>query len=248
MKEIIAFGAGYDVSDGIKVFVKSAKKHCDKLTVITLNVKDELIFFLQNEDVNVVRGSDLSEKYKVSQSISPYTLKTIFFYLYTKHVTKSDQVYLCDFTDIFIQRSPFELIKTDKVYVTSENYPIVKCDTNTTWINICYNSDIYNLLKDKEILNGGNILGIRESCVDLLHEMTLDTADVMSRIGNYTNIDQAILNKVVYFDKFRYNILRNKEIINLAYSSTMTDFSTTYVIHQYDVNKQLEALLYGKYK
>jgi len=248
MKEIIAFGAGYDVSDGIKVFVKSAKKHCDKLTVITLNVKDELIFFLQNEDVNVVRGSDLSEKYKVSQSISPYTLKTIFFYLYTKHVTKSDQVYLCDFTDIFIQRSPFELIKTDKVYVTSENYPIVKCDTNTTWINICYNSDIYNLLKDKEILNGGNILGIRESCVDLLHEMTLDTADVMSRIGNYTNIDQAILNKVVYFDKFRYNILRNKEIINLAYSSTMTDFSKTYVIHQYDVNKQLEALLYGKYK
>ena len=207
-----------------------------------------MIFFLQNEDVNVVRGSDLSEKYKVSQSISPYTLKTIFFYLYTKHVTKSDQVYLCDFTDIFIQRSPFELIKTDKVYVTSENYPIVKCDTNTTWINICYNSDIYNLLKDKEILNGGNILGIRESCVDLLHEMTLDTADVMSRIGNYTNIDQAILNKVVYFDKFRYNILRNKEIINLAYSSTMTDFSTTYVIHQYDVNKQLEALLYGKYK
>ena len=248
MKEIIAFGAGYDVSDGIKVFVKSAKKHCDKLTVITLNVKDELIFFLQNEDVNVVRGSDLSEKYKVSQSISPYTLKTIFFYLYTKHVTKSDQVYLCDFTDIFIQRSPFELIKTDKVYVTSENYPIVKCDTNTTWINICYNSDIYNLLKDKEILNGGNILGIRESCVDLLHEMTLDTTDVMSRIGNYTNIDQAILNKVVYFDIYRYIILKDNEIVNLAYSSTMTDFSKTYIIHQYDVNKQLESLLYGKYK
>ena len=155
---------------------------------------------------------------------------------------------MCDFTDIYIQRSPFELITTDKVYVTSENHQISKCETNTTWINVCYNPDVYNLIKNREILNGGNILGNRESCVDLLHEMTLDTADVMSRIGNYTNIDQAILNKVVYFDMHRYVILKDKEIVNLAYSSTMTDFSKTYVIHQYDVNKQLEALLYGKYK
>ena len=248
MNEIIAFGAKYKLTDGIKVFVKSAKKHCDKLTVIVLDIQPDLQDFLLQEGVNVVDGNAFAEKYKIDTRLSPYTLKTLYFYLYLKHGTISDKVYMCDFTDIFVQRSPFELIKNDKAYVTSENHEIGECETNSTWINICYNADIFNLLKNREILNGGNILGARSGCLYLLDEMVKDTTGVISRKGNYQNIDQAILNKVVYFDAFSYNILRNQEIVNLAYSSSMTDFSNVYVIHQYDVNKELEKRLYDKFK
>jgi hypothetical protein len=149
---------------------------------------------------------------------------------------------------MLIQRSPFELITTEKAYVTSENYKIGNCKTNMTWLQICYDSTILNLLKDKEILNGGSILGKRKACVYLLSEMMLDIASIIPRTNNYPVIDQAVLNKVVYFDQFNYVILRNHEIVNLAYSSSMTDFSKSYVVHQYDVNKQLEAMLYDKYK
>ena len=30
---------------------------------------------------------------------------------------------------------------------------------------------------------------------------------IISRVGNYQNIDQASLNKVVYFDEYNYSIL-----------------------------------------
>ena len=248
MNEIITFGTKYSLNDGIKVLVKSAKPNCDKLTVIVYEVDSGLVDFLKDQGVNLVDGKALAEKYKINSQISSYTLKTIFFYLYSKYHTDSDQTYLCDFTDLWVRNSPFSLITNDKAYVTSENHLIGECETNTTWINICYNRDIFNILRNKEILNGGSILGKRAACVELLNEMVLEVAYVMQRSGNYPIIDQAIMNKVVYFDLFRYNILRHKEIVNLAYSADMANFTRSCVVHQYDVNKQLEAMLYEQYK
>lgn len=254
MNEIITFGKGYKLSPSIKVFVQSAKKHCNTLTLIASGITKELQDYLTENSVNVVDATNLAQKYNVQTSISPYTLKVIYFYLYCKHYCTSSKVYLCDFTDVYIQKNLFDLVQNNKPYVTSENQIILNCETNTTWIKLCYNADVYNLLKKYQILNGGSILGRRESCADLLKEMCLDMTQIISRIGNYQNIDQASLNKVVYFDRHRYNILNNFEIANLAhYGDAGVDLTKSvitlndkepYVLHQYDVIKKLENHLY----
>jgi hypothetical protein len=257
MNEIITFGQGYKLNSGIKVFVKSAKNFCDKLTIICSQLDAALLDFLKSQEVNIIDASELASKFNVDISLSPYTLKVIYFYLYVKSVSKSTNVYMCDFTDIYFQKNLFDLIITNKPYVTSENFLINKCQTNTTWINICYNQDIYGLLNRYEILNGGSILGEREGVVSLLKEMCLDMTQIISRVGNYQNIDQASLNKVVYFDKFRYNILANFEIANLAHfgnaqvkltpNNILVNGKQPCVIHQYDVIKSLEQFLYDQF-
>lgn len=257
MNEIVTFGQGYKLTNGIKVFVKSAKSFCDKLTIICSQLDDTLISFLKEQKVNIVDASELASKFNVNTKLSPYTLKVIYFYLYIKSISKSEKVYMCDLTDIVFQKNVFDLVTTNKPYVTSENYLINKCETNTTWIKICYNQDVYNLINKYEILNGGSILGEREGVISLLKEMCADMTQIISRIGNYQNIDQASLNKVVYFDKIKYNILSNLEIANLAHFGNaqinLTENNITinekhpYVIHQYDVIKSLEQFLYEQY-
>lgn len=257
MNEIVTFGKGYKLNNGIQVFVKSAKKFCDKLTIICSNLDNKLIDFLNKHKINIIDADEIAKKYNVDNTLSPYTLKVIFFYLYCKHLCNSKQVYMCDFTDLCFRKNLFDLITNEKPYVTSENYKILNCETNTTWINLCYNADIYKLLRNYEILNGGSILGKTEGVVSLLKEMCADMTQIISRIGNYQNIDQASLNKVVYFDKIRYNILSNLEIANLAHYGnakvTMNKNKITindkepFVLHQYDVIKTLEQFLYEQY-
>jgi len=254
MNEIITYGQGYKLSPGIKVFIKSARRFCTTLTVISSGLTNELLEFLNEHSVNIVDANELAKKFKIQTNISPYTLKVIYFYLYAKHYSTSSNVYLCDFTDVFIQKNLFELINSSKPYVTSENKHISDCETNTTWINLCYNRDVYNLISKYHIINGGSILGMREFVVDLLDELCKDMSQIISRIGNYQNIDQASLNKSVYFDQYRYNILNNLEIANLAHlgnskvelEEPLITISgrTPYVIHQYDVIKKLENFLY----
>jgi len=257
MNEIITFGKGYNLTPGIKVFVGSAKKYCDKLTIICSNISSDLKKYLEQNKVNVVDADRIAVTHNVQTSISPYTLKVIFFYLYCKHYCSSENVYLCDFTDLYFQKDLFKLINNSKPYVTSENYLIENCETNTTWINICYNRDIYNLLKKYEIINGGSILGSKSGSLDLLKEMCTDMTQIISRIGNYQNIDQASLNKVIYFDQERYNILNKLEIANLAHleksvvniKADIIEINNRepYVIHQYDVIKDIETHLYKTY-
>jgi hypothetical protein len=258
MNEIVTFGKGYGLQPGIKVFVKSARRFCDKLTIICSNLTPELMEFLSKHEVNVVDSNEIAKTYSVDTTISPYTLKVIFFYLYCKHYSSSTNVYLCDFTDLYFQGNVFDLIKDSRPIVTSENNIIANCDTNTTWIKLCYNNDIYNLLKRYEILNGGSILGERSATVSLMKEMCADMTQIISRIGNYPNIDQASLNKVVYFDQRRYNILRSMEIANLAHhASAQTIIAVDHVaingavpcvLHQYDVIKPLEKFLYEQFQ
>jgi hypothetical protein len=258
MNEIIVFGQGYKLQPGIKVFVNSAKRFCDKLTILGNNLSEELHAFIAESGVSFIDTQELVKRHNVNKDISPYTLKVIFFYLYCKHYSQATNVYLCDFTDVFIQNNVFELIQNEKPYVTSENFITQNCQTNSTWLNVCYNQDAYNLLKKYEVLNGGSILGNRISSLQLLKEMCADMTQIISRIGNYPNIDQASLNKVVRFDAFRYNILNNFEIFNLAHFGKSTveitsdnkvkiDNKEPYVIHQYDVIKTLETYLYEVY-
>jgi len=261
MNEIVTFGKGYSLAKGIKVFAKSAKHIPDCITtIIGIDLSDDVVQFLKSEGVNIVDGKEIAAKHNVNLNISPYTLKVIFFRLYCKHYTTSKKIYFCDFTDVYFnsERNLFDIVTNpNTTYVSSENQFIKNCQTNTTWLNICYNPDITNLLKNKQILNGGTILGYRESCLELLDEMCKDMALIIGRVGNYQNIDQASLNKCVYFNLHKYTILEHNEILNCAHQSNLTytinnnnyrlGSYNPYVIHQYDVIKPLEKNLYDTY-
>lgn len=251
--EVVAFTQGYGLTPGVRVFVNSALKHSELTVIKGENNSSDLTTYLERYHqqtitpsfpINIFDVSRIDAKHNVNKVLSPYTLKVIYFYLYCKYYTDSDNVFLCDFNDIFIQRNPFELIKENKVYVSSENCLIENCETNSTWIKLCYNQDIYNLLKSKEVINGGNILGNRLLVVDLLQEMCSDMIQIIQRIGNYYNIDQASLIKTVYFDSERYIILKDKEILNMAHNNQVTDLRDCYVVHQYKVNESVAKVLH----
>jgi hypothetical protein len=258
MNEIITFGTRYELVPGIKVLIKSAKAVCQNVTVIDLNLKQEVKQFLSKQDVHVFDANYFITKYNVDSALSPYTLKVIFFYLYCKHICKSTKVYMADFTDVLFQSDPFDVITNDKPYVISENALIKNCRVNSEWINLCFNTDIFKLLQYKEIVNGGMYLGTLGAMTFLLKQMTLELQQVISRIGNYLIPDQAALNKLVYFDKHNYNILNDFSLFNMAHFSTKKfaktskgfykfDGSSPKVIHQYKANKNLEQLVYEQF-
>ena len=101
------------------------------------------------------------------------------------------------------------------------------------------------------------MLGTLEGITYLLKEMCADMTQIISRIGNYLVIDQASMNKTVYFDRHNFNILHKREIVNLAHSENSNvilnkdnvkiDDTIPYVLHQYDVIKPLEKFLYEQY-
>lgn len=258
MNEIITFGTNYNLVPGIKVLIKSAKLVCNNVTVIDLNLKQEVKDFLYKENVNVFDANYFLTKHAVDSSLSPYTLKVIFFYLYCKHICTAEKVYMADFTDVLFQTDPFELITNNNPYVISENALIKNCQVNTDWIHICFNGDIFKLLQDKDILNGGMYLGTREAMIFLLSQMTIELQQIISRIGNYLIPDQAALNKLVYFDQRRYNILNGVELFNMAHFSNESFKQTSdkkyafndispKVIHQYKANKFLENQVYEQF-
>jgi len=130
MGEIITYGKGYSLTPGIKVFIKSAIQTGNKVTIIGSQLGADVLRYAEDNNVTVYNSEILSKKYNVNDNISPYTLKVIYFFLYCKYISKTHEVYLCDFTDVYFQKNVFELIKNNNPYVTSENKIINSCQTN----------------------------------------------------------------------------------------------------------------------
>jgi hypothetical protein len=254
MNEIITFGKHYSLTDEIKIFVESAKRYCDRVTVIGTELSTELVDYLNSAGVNFIDANELAKRYRVNLSISPYSLKVIFYYLYLNNISTCTNALLCDFTDVFFQKNPFTLIKNSSTsYVGSENFPIKECTTNTTWLRVCYNEDIVNLLSNSDIINSGILLGSIHSCIYTLKEVCNDITSIMSRVGNYPTVDQASFNKCIFLDRENYIVLDNYEFYNLAHSSSASykkegnyyviNEHTPFIIHQYDVLHDLHREL-----
>lgn len=256
MNEIVACGVGYNLVPGLKSFVQTARMYCDKLTIISIGLSADVLEYLSYNNVFVVNGEEYIDKYKVDSKLSAYTLKVIMYYLYCKHECTADNVFLSDLTDVIFQGNPFALIKNDKPYVSIENSNVENCNTNSAWIKHCYNEDIYFLVKNKKIINSGIIFGTKKSIDTLLSDMMLEFQSIISRVGNYLIIDQAALNKIVYFNLTEYNILNNYEMLNMSHTNTVLTKKEVYlvnnehypcIIHQYKVNKQTEQMIHEHY-
>jgi hypothetical protein len=169
----------------------------------------------------------------------------------------ADNLFLTDFTDVYFNKNPFELL-SDKIKVFAENELIGKCKTNLTWMVHCYNQELASLVLKKVIINGGLFLGPRGKCVDLFQEMMVEIKQVIGRVGNYPNIDQAILCKVIHFGGVESVINNDTRVINFAHysnkfpcvseiknGSVYIDNEELYVLHQYNRVKDLEQKIYS---
>jgi hypothetical protein len=245
MNEIITYGQNYSLNKGITNFIKSAVKTGNRVVIIGYNLQEDVLNYINSSGCVFVDAKVIAKKYNVDITLSPYTLKVIFFYLYCNKISKADNVFLCDFTDVYFNKDIFNFT-TSKPTVFGEIVYIRNCQTNTTWINLCYNQDIYGLLQNYEIINGGAILGPRTECVELLKEMCLETSNILGKVGNYPNIDQAILNKVVRFDQFRYEVGPKTAVLNLAQVKEQNKWNkhnVPAVFHQYDGHVDVENFI-----
>ena len=254
--EIITFGTNYKLNNGIKTIVQSAKNTSGKLTVIGVDLDAETIEYIEANNGTHINGRELSEKHNIDLTLSPYTLKVIFYTLYCKKYSKSENVFICDFTDVFFQRDIFYLVDEEKITVHSELEKIATCDTNSTWINTCFGQNVYNNIKDNEIINSGTFFGKREKINILLDKLCTEIIRALSYTGNYLIIDQPAMNKLVYEQPDIFKVRRDNKVYNLAHN-TDTHFKVeediislngydSYVLHQYDVNPELKKFIYDK--
>lgn len=90
MGEIITYGKGYNLTPGIKVFIKSAIETGNKVTIIGSQLSDDVLKYAKDNGVSIYNSELLSKKYNVQETISPYTLKVIYFFLYCKYISETD--------------------------------------------------------------------------------------------------------------------------------------------------------------
>ena len=261
MNEIITYGQFYELNNGIKAFVQSAKKTGNIVTVICHKLNKSVIDYLIENKCNYVDARDLAKKYGISHQtaeLSPFTLKVILAYVYLKKESKASNVYICDFTDIYFQKNIFDYVK-EKPTVFEEGKAVKECPVNTEWIQICYNNTMLSYLNDKLIINGGGILGDIKSCTALLEDMCKEIPGINEKTNNYANIDQAILNKIIYTNENKYYIESYDKVLNMAhyknkYPVTIKDGLITAnnvipaVIHQYDCDKSIQKFITNKFK
>ena len=228
---------------GIEVTIRSLREvYNGSIIVLCNNVSEKLIAFLEKHNVTTINCTSYEVKYKTS----PFNNKIIYAYLFLraeKEKLKSTDILFCDIGDMYFQINPFNLLNKN-IYVSLETNQIKECPVNREWLNICYGNDITKVIETNIVINSGFILASYEQLLKLFQNMTNDMSQIFSKI-NYPITDQAILNKLVYYDNIEC-CLGEKDIINISQYKGPLKFGKN-IIHQYKVNKALTQSIYQHY-
>lgn len=247
MKSEVIFyieGTNYDFN-GIKVTLKSLREHYSgKITVLYKDVDDRLI--------NLVTASEAipydCSSFKVTFKTSPYNNKVLYSFLYLKNYSNlegTDKVLICDISDVYFKINPFSLLSSqNKFTMFLEDKTFEFCECNSTWMEICYNSHILDLVKHKVVINAGIYLSPFNSLKEFLQLMVNEMSHVLGKI-NYPIVEQALVNKLIYVDNFEV-ILDSKNVNNMA-QQIKTDINNN-INHQYKVFPQIKEFLYKLYE
>jgi hypothetical protein len=184
--------------------------------------------------------------YKINFLTSPYNNKILYTYLFlkkNKNELKNYNILISDISDFYFRTNPFAL-QTSHLTLTQESNKIGLCNTNTTWIRVSFNDIVLNKIKNNKVINGGFVLGNYEQVFELYNLIVSEMSCIFSRI-NYPILDQAIINKLVYFDNLPAS-LNNKNINHLA-QKVKTDLNND-IIHQYKVFDHHKKELFAKYE
>jgi hypothetical protein len=227
---------------GIQVTIKSLREvYSGKIIFLYKNISNSLISFLKEQNIELVS----CDKYKVIFNTSPYNNKIIYTYLFLrdqKQFNDKTKILFCDVGDVYFTSSPFN-INNDKLLFSLETDTIEKCTVNRTWLNICYGKKITNEIKQNIVVNSGVILGTVSKIKHLFKCMVDDMATILTKV-NYPITDQAIVNKLVYYDNIEC-ALESQRISNFSQNPNLE--LTNIINHQYKVNQEYTKILYDKY-
>lgn len=266
MKNIVlGLAVDYNASD-IQSFVKSFRKfnqQDDVLLFVNRNRSDFFIDFLKSYNIKF----STFESFQYSDT----RMNNVRFIKYIEFLTDNlnyKNVLITDTRDLIFQGDPFNAL-SDDVHLFKED-PGIKlgeCIYNKFWTESAYDSTILEILKDKTILCAGTILGSSNKVLNLLLKIK-DELDLLRQknYNNYrtVNVDQAILNKIVYVDEYCVNLHTNGDIVGtIGQSVTQAraqDIVTTSegnilvngfspaIIHQYDRHEILKDFIFNLYK
>lgn len=244
MSEVVIhyFEGNTETFPGIQVTIKSLREvYSGEIIFLYKNISNKLKDFLVQQNVNLVDCST----YKVLFDTSPYNNKIIYTYLFLREreqELQKSKVLFCDVGDVYFTSSPFS-IQEDKLLFSLETDSISSCEVNRTWLNICYGEGVTKAIENNIVINSGIILGTFTQIKNLFNNMLDDMSRILAKI-NYPITDQAIVNKLVYFNKIDC-VLNNTDITNFSQSPDRD--ITNKINHQYKVNKQHTEVLYDRY-
>lgn len=232
-----------EIFPGIEVTIKSLREvYSGPVIVLHKNVSSKLLTFLHTYNIETFDCNALPVIYQTSA----FNNKIIYSYLFLKNNKrnlKDKNILFCDIGDIYFQKNPFDL-QTNNIYLSLESEQIKYCEVNSSWLKICYNEEIFNKIKERVVVNSGFILGTYEQILSLFNLITNEMSKIFSKI-NYPITDQAIVNKLVYYDNVD-SYLGENDIINMSQYKGSFDFNDK-IIHQYKVNSGLMHTIYSKY-
>jgi len=250
---IISLMSGYTECRSIEVFIKSALKTRNDVTVLYDKMGDELIEGLKKKypEANLIPYASYIETHNVQKNLSPFNLKYIILYLHVKFYLKEKykHILFSDVSDVYFQSDPFMGRKFHDVFFFAERLKIGQCITNSLW---CAQSYGYKQLAehyDKPIVNTGVMIAKHEKLIPFLKgflkelEITisqgrLDIADQVS-MTHYYNKNCAVCGLYELTGEICAHLAQDVEMgdigerIKLEGNSILYMGNKTPIIHQY---------------
>ena len=251
-------GTLFDSIDNVKLVVfitKNDEKHINKIKNIYNNIEYILIHM---KDIHIVN---------------------LRFKLYYDYLLKNKDIYnlifLCDSRDVIFQKNIFThpiITNNYDLYLfeeESDNITIDKCQFNSLYVKKTQ-LNIYDLVKNKNIVCAGTILGNYKGIIQYLYHFNniLDN-EIPNSQKNLYGVDAGINYKIIYNDLLKnINILfcKNKNFLvyTMAFpiylnlidyqkllnnnNQIMYNNNICYCIHQYDrLDKMIKKQISNKY-
>jgi hypothetical protein len=212
MNETITYLKSVYYTDKLEKLLLTLLSNSNILTVICDSYDTKLKDFFKQHNINVVESSDIIERYKVVPSLPICVKRLIVMYLTLLYKSTATNIGLYMSERYYPTSNIFELITNNKTFVATDNYLIKDSKDITDSLNYCYNRDtfLYDFLKTNTVILNNIIFGLRESCLLTLKELIQDLGIITYSSDRNLSVVDASLQKSVYLDKFRYNIIDNK--------------------------------------
>jgi hypothetical protein len=252
---IVSVAIGYNWEQ-IELFIKSLNKTTFRGSVILLSKEYiDIPMQLNFEVINHLVAD--SNWLNTVNNCRPFYYKEIL------NIYKDvNRVLLTDCRDVIFQENPFDNFTENLLHFGMEENTIGNCWINTSWIKNTYGEEYFDMVKEKNILNGGIILGEIDKIFELLEYMTTEISNksYLDTGNNVLIMEQAVPIKYSsdFPERVKENHTHNSKICTLGQSKSFTmrkdnllinnNGEVYSIVHQYDRFELLEKMIKEIYK
>ncbi len=198
---------------------------------------------------------------RIPHPIHIYNFRHFLYYDYLlKNKQKFAYTLITDVQDVVFQKDPFDFHLEEFIYVAIENtlLPLGSCSWNSKWIRSGYDEDIFDYLKEKEMICAGTTLAPTRLMLHYLKKIIEEFFIVKDTLRC---ADQAMHNKLIHYNEIKpisksYNF--DGPILTVGTEATyLLDEKKNLVsirgeiipiVHQYNRHKELNKIFNKKNK